>query len=104
MLFSAFLSLALYLFTGKVELATWQEFLLFSAYEGILYWVADAPGFYFLGIYKATRSISDSGQPSKAINTLLVDPRIYNHENWLTILIGVLLVLEGSKQLVRWAM
>jgi len=92
------------LFTGRVELATWQEFLLFSVYEGILYWVADSPGFYFLGIYKTTRSVSNSGQPSKAIDTLLVDPRIYNHENWLTILIGVLLVLEGSKQLVRWAM
>ena len=29
-------------------------------------------------------------------------PTIHNNENWLTILIGVLLILEGTKKLVRW--
>ncbi|MFW2438666.1 MAG: hypothetical protein ACN4GR_04780 [Arenicellales bacterium] len=31
-----------------------------------------------------------------------VNPDIYDHENWLTVLLGVLFILEGTKQLVRW--
>jgi hypothetical protein len=32
----------------------------------------------------------------------LVDPNIYEHENWLTMLLGSVFVLEGSKLLVNW--
>ncbi len=35
-------------------------------------------------------------------NNLCVKGDVFNRENWLTILLGVLLVLEGTKQLVRW--
>lgn len=47
----------------------------------------DSVGNLFLGIDK------DSGT---------VNPNIFERENWLTILLGVLLILEGTKQLVRW--
>lgn len=103
-LFSALLTLGLYLTTGRLEVPTWEEFIGFSVYEAILYGVTDPPGFYLLGIRKAERTMNTEGQPPVAIDTLLVDPQVYFHENWLTILIGVLCVLEGSKQLVRWAM
>jgi hypothetical protein len=39
-----------------------------------------------------------------AADTLVVDPQVYFHEHWQTILIGLLFVAEGSKQIVRWAM
>jgi hypothetical protein len=44
------------------------------------------------------------GQLPVAVDTLLVDSQIYFHEHWQTMLIGLLFVAEGSKQMMRWAM
>ena len=44
------------------------------------------------------------GEVPIAVDTLVVDPQVYLHEHWQTILIGLLFVAEGSKQIVRWAM
>ena len=45
-----------------------------------------APGLYFLSIDR----------------NRLVDPLVYERENWLTMLLGTLFVLEGAKLLVNW--
>lgn len=101
---SAFLTLGLYLTTGRFDLPTWQELITFFIYEAVLYRLTDSPGFALLSISKAGRSVHPQGQLPVAVDTLLVDPQIYFHEHWQTMLIGLLFVAEGSKQLVRWAM
>ena len=101
---SPVLALGLDLSTGQFEVPTWQELIVLSIYEAILYHVTDSPGFRLLSIRKAPRSMVDDSQVPIAGGTLLVDPNIYLHEHWQTILIGLLFVAEGAKQLVRWAM
>lgn len=53
-----------------------------------------SPGCYFLSIYKA------EGETEKP--AIIVDPTIKSQENWLTMLVGVLFILDGTKSLVRW--
>jgi hypothetical protein len=101
---SPVLAVGLYLSTGQFEVPTWQELIVLSIYEAILYRVTDSPGFRLLSIRKAGRSMHPEGQLPVAVDTLLVDPQVYFHEHWQTILIGLLFVAEGSKQMVRWAM
>jgi hypothetical protein len=101
---SPFLILGLYLTTGQFDLPTWQEMLTFLIYEALLYRLTDSPGFCLLSIRKAGRSMHPQGQLPVAVDTLLVDSQVYFHEHWQTILIGLLFVVEGSKQMVRWAM
>ena len=101
---SPILALGLYLSTGQFEVPTWQELLVLSIYEAILYHVTDSPGFRFLSIRKIPRSMVGRGEVPIAVDTLVVDPQVYLHEHWQTILIGLLFVAEGSKQIVRWAM
>ena len=101
---SPFLLLGLYLMTGQFDLPTWQELIIFSIYEAILYGLTNSPGFMLLSIRKAGRSVQPAGQLPVAVDTLLVDSGVYFHEHWTTMLIGLLFVAEGSKQMVRWAM
>ena len=101
---SPVLAVGLYLSTGQFEVPTWQELIVLSIYEAILYRVTDSPGFRLLSIRKAGRSMHPEGQLPVAVDTLLVDSQIYFHEHWQTMLIGLLFVAEGSKQMVRWAM
>lgn len=101
---SPILALGLYLSTGQFEVPTWQELIVLSIYEALLYYVTDSPGFRFLSIRKIPRSMVGRGEVPIAEGTLVVDPHIYVHEHWQTILIGLLFVAEGSKQIVRWAM
>ena len=101
---SPVLAVGLYLSTGQFDVPTWQELIVLSIYEAILYHVTDSPGFRLLSIRKAGRSMHPEGQLPVAADTLVVDPLVYFHEHWQTILIGVLFVAEGSKQMVRWAM
>jgi hypothetical protein len=101
---SPILAVGLYLSTGQFDVPTWQELIVLLIYEAILYKVTDSPGFRFLGIRKVGRSMHPEGQLPVAVDTLVVDPQVYFHEHWQTILIGLLFVMEGSKQMVRWAM
>ena len=101
---SPILALGLYLSAGQFEVPTWQELLVLSIYEAILYHVTDSPGFRFLSIRKIPRSMVGRGEVPVAVGTLVVDPQVYLHEHWQTILMGLLFVAEGSKQIVRWAM
>ena len=54
---SPILALGLYLSTGQFEVPTWQELIVLSIYEAILYYVTDSPGFRFLSIRKIPRSM-----------------------------------------------
>ena len=101
-LFSALLTLVLYVATGRTELATWQELIAFSLVEMALHLSCGSPGFYSLGITKAKATTQNAeGQPISQ-GTLLVDPLLYEHENWLTMLLGTLFIVEGGKELTRW--
>jgi hypothetical protein len=102
--FSALLTLFLYLSTGHVELPSWQEFGSFAVLEALLYSVSGSPGQYFLSMNKSKVTISVPGAPPENKELLSIEPRIARHESWLTMILGVLFVLEGSKQLVRWTM
>jgi hypothetical protein len=101
---SPVLALGLYVSTGQFDVPTWQELIVLSIYEAILYHVTDSPGFRLLSIRKAGRSMHPEGHLPVAADTLVVDPQVYCHEHWQTMLIGLLFVAEGSKQMVRWAM
>ena len=65
----------------------WVPYLLFVVIRAISGKFIGSIGYLFLGINKETKT---------------VNPNIFNRENWLTVLLGVLLILEGTKQLVRW--
>jgi len=65
----------------------WVPYLLFIVIRAISRKYIGSIGYLFLGIEKETRT---------------VDQKIFKRENWLTILLGILLILEGTKQLVRW--
>ncbi len=71
----------------NASIPSWVPYLLFIAIRAISEKFIGSIGYLFLGINKETKK---------------VNPNIYNRENWLTILLGVLLILEGTKQLVRW--
>ena len=97
-------------------LAIYVDFVLFSAVYGVAHHFAEellsgnvykllgfalleaclllgwkrSVGLHFLSIRRA-----EEGK-------LLVDPAIYQRESWLTIFLGVLLLLDGSKAFVRW--
>ena len=101
---SPVLAVGLFLSTGQFDVPTWQELIVLSIYEAILYHMTDSPGFRLLSMKKAGHSTHPAGQFPVAADTLLVDPQVYFHEHWQTILIGLLFVAEGSKQMVRWAM
>jgi hypothetical protein len=71
----------------ETSIPFWVPYLLFIAIRAISGKFIGSIGYLFLGINKETKT---------------VNPNTYNRENWLTILMGVLLILEGTKQLVRW--
>ncbi|WP_367154510.1 hypothetical protein [Methylomonas sp. HYX-M1] len=84
LLFLTFKELFEYFFESVLPFLAW-----IIAFGLILYMsnkFLPSPGKHFLSIEKD--------------NT--VEPIIYENESWLTLLLGVLLILEGTKNLVRW--
>lgn len=72
------------------KLSTPAKFITFAVLELLLHRVVRwSPGTWLLAIRPAER---------------VVDPIIKSREHWFTLLAGVLLLLEGSKGLVRWTM
>lgn len=65
----------------------WAPYLLFVVIRAISGKYIGSIGYIFLSINKEAKTVSTA---------------IFERENWLTILLGVLLILEGTKQLVRW--
>lgn len=98
----------------KRLLISWYiDFLFFMSFWGLLsyfmkleesvpFW---APYAAFLVIRALTsKFIGSIGYSFLSIDksSMCVEENILRRENWLSILLGVLLVLEGTKQLVRW--
>jgi len=86
----------------------WVKLSLFTALElvlhGLFRW---SPGQFVLGVVEASRStasLSLSGAPLSTKRTYLVDPSLKMRERWWTVLVGVLLILEGAKSIARWTM
>jgi len=48
---SPVLAVGLYLSTGQFEVPTWQELIVLSIYEAILYHVTDSPGFRHIHLF-----------------------------------------------------
>jgi hypothetical protein len=97
----------------RLFLSWYIDFLFFMTLWGLLsyflklnpplpYW---APYLIFIVIRAVTgKYVGSIGYAFLAIDNeeKTVNPKIYERENWLTILLGMLLILEGTKQLVRW--
>lgn len=101
LLFSAAIALvgwALAKFDPSLAVAPlWMQITTFLIVEAIIVKaVAWSPGHWSLGIYRA--SVPGLGP------TPVVNPNIANAERWWTVLLGVLIALEGTKMAVRWAM
>lgn len=69
------------------EMPFWVPYVTFGVIRAISGRYIGSIGYSFLGIDRVSRTVS---------------PCIFGRENPLTMLIGVLFILEGSKQLVRW--
>ncbi len=76
-----------YFLSLEASMPFWGPYLFFIAIRAISGKFIGSIGYLFLGIDKETKA---------------VNPNIFNRETWLTMLLGVLLILEGTKQLVRW--
>ena len=76
-----------YVFKLEESVHFWVSCVLFVIIRAYLGKRVGSIGYLFLGIEKESKSVRSS---------------IFERENWLTILLGVLFILEGTKQLVRW--
>ena len=85
--FMALWGLLSYFMKLEESVPFWTPYLAFLLIRAITSKCIGSIGFSFLSIDK---------------NTMCVNEEIFRRENWLSILLGVLLILEGTKQLVRW--
>lgn len=85
------------------EVPIYINLVILLIFESIITQKFESPGMKLLSISKRRISCTDDDGKicSKKIN--IVDPEIYNNENWLTIIIGIFFILEGSKRCIRWA-
>lgn len=65
----------------------WAPYLLFMIIRASYGKYISSIGYVFLGIDNESKTVK---------------PNIFEQENWLTILLGVLFIGEGAKHLVRW--
>ncbi|MEH6347120.1 MAG: hypothetical protein V7785_18635 [Bermanella sp.] len=97
----------------RLLLAWYIDFLFFMTLWGLLTYFLSlenslpiwAPYLTFLVVRTvATKFVGSIGYSFLSIDkdSLSVNQDIFSKENWLTILLGVVLLLEGTKQLVRW--
>jgi hypothetical protein len=95
---------------GRQLLAWYIDFLIFASIWALAGYVANFghdfllsvliffPVRYFLGMF-----VGMPGSYLLSIETdRSVDDDVLERENWLTILVGLLFLLEGTKRLVRW--
>jgi len=87
LLFITVWELLSYFLSIKESVPPWAPYAAFLAVRTISYKFIGSIGSAFMSIDK---------------DGLYVNEGIFKKENWLTILLGVLLILEGTKQLVRW--
>lgn len=101
LLFSAAVALVLWALAkfdpSLADTPLWMQVTTFLIVEAIiLKAVAWSPGHWSLGIYRA--AVPGLGP------TPVVSPEIARAERWWTVLLGVLIALEGTKMAVRWTM
>lgn len=65
----------------------WVPYLIFIVIRAVSGKYIGSIGYQFLGIDKESGTVSQN---------------VFERETWLTMLLGVLFILEGTKQLVRW--
>jgi hypothetical protein len=76
-----------YFFEVEVLAPVWLPYTLFVAIRLITQKYIGSIGLISLSINKDTMQVNET---------------VYDNENWITIFLGVLLILEGTKKLVRW--
>lgn len=87
LLFSVSWNLLSYFLNLQIHLPIWSQYACFVVIQVIALKTIGSAGHVFLGINLASGT---------------VEPNTFQRESWLTILIGVLLILEGTKQMVKW--
>jgi len=87
LLFMTLWGLLSYFLSLDASVPFWAPYLMFLVIRAVSGNYIGSFGDLFLGIDKASNAVNSS---------------IFDRENWLTILLGVLFILEGTKQLVRW--
>ncbi len=77
--------------------SSWMRLALFPFLEFILLRsLRRSPGYWALGIRSIPPPSSEAG--------IVVDPDALQSERWWTLLLGMLLILEGTKTAVRWVL
>lgn len=76
-----------YFLNLDANLPFWVPYIIFFIIRALAGKYIGSIGYIFLGIDKETKTVHSD---------------IFESESWLTILLGVLFILEGTKQLVRW--
>jgi len=103
-LFSAVLGLLLhYIAPGQEH--TLLKYAAFCGLEGVLLGLVKwSPGEYMLSIRQVRRQ-NDPIQPEgRSTGQFMVDRRVWTSATFWTALVGVYLIVEGGKELVRWTM
>lgn len=104
LLFSTVLALGSRVLMSHTKIAWWHELALFAVLEAVLYRADWSPGLSALGIRRVSRHASALEDDDSMGTTLLsVEPRIYDRESWVTVLLGVGSILGGTKAIARWA-
>jgi hypothetical protein len=94
----------------RLLLAIYLDFLLFMVVWGLANFIIGGEAHFVVGIiafvairFAASKLGVSPGQYFLSIGRdQLVDADVYDRENWLTMLLGAVCVLEGSKLLVNW--
>lgn len=86
------------------EVPIYINLVILLIFKSVITRKFESPGMKLLSISKRRISCMNDNGEMCLKKTNIVDPEIYNNEKWLTILIGVFFILEGSKRCIRWAM
>jgi hypothetical protein len=94
----------------RLIFAAYVDLLLFLVVWGIANFMVGGNAHFFAGVlvFVVIRFLTSKLKAAPGLYFLsigrdrLIDPSINGRENWLTMLLGALFVLEGSKLLVNW--
>lgn len=86
------------------EVPVYINIIIVLAIEALIAWNSGSPGMKFLSIANSKIPLTDENGNTLLKRVMLVDKTIYNNENIISLFTGILLVLEGSKQIIRWAL
>ena len=87
-----------------LEVPFYAELISLLVFEALFLRLWVSPGMYMLGISKQRVTVSLEGTGTKTDTRKMVPREIYESESFISMLAGTLLILEGSKNMIRWAM